>query len=177
MILNAALVIFKAIFLIPFSRLIMFNANPRGAKYLTPFIYYYTRLWRRKFVFRMFGGDLIEFYQEQSSFFKKMMRETIFKSDITYLQTKRLIQFFEPHSEKIKWLPTSRKSHKVDLSGRSDFNRRFVFISQIKETKGIDLLINLIEDLPDSYTIHLYGPILEKKYELYQSFGLQISYI
>lgn len=157
-------ILLQALIKIPLHQTTMLNVNPRGAKFVAPILYLYTRLWNKNIVFRMFGGDMKEFYEELPAYWKTIFRKTFLKSDIVYLQTKRLIHFFEKFSKKPMWLPTSRVVKK-DSDYMKSYKKRFVFISQIKETKGIDLLIEVKRLLPEDYVLDIYGPILEEKYE------------
>ena len=163
--LNALLVLFKALVMIPQHRIIMLNANPRGALLLAPAIAVYTRVCRKKYVFRMFGGDLIEIYESKSSLLRLIMRRSIFSADRIYLQTKRMVHYFDRFSTNTKWLPTARELGNIPLTTRRTFHGRFVYIGQIKQNKGIDLLIEIANTRPD-IKLAIYGPILEPAYEI-----------
>lgn len=159
---NALFVLINALVMIPRHRVVMLNANPLGALLLAPVIAAYTRFCRRKYVFRMFGGDLIEIYEGKPALAKYIMRKSIFSADIIYLQTRRLIEHFSSFSKTIKWLPTTRVL--VPRSAPKSFRHRFVYIGQIKQNKGIDLLLEIADSRAD-ITLSLYGPILEPQYD------------
>ena len=160
---SAILVILQMIWKVPLNDVVMLNANPRGALILAPMVSLYSRLWRKYFVFRMFGGDLIEIYERSSPKTQRRMNKTIFAADIVYLQTKRLIEHFKDHSDKIKWLPTSRVMQPKEKNIKV-FKGRFVYIGQIIPNKGIDLLLQLAKNRTD-ITVTIYGPILDPQYE------------
>jgi glycosyltransferase involved in cell wall biosynthesis len=159
---NALLVLYQAFTMVPRHRVIMLNANPRGALMLAPIISLYTRICGKRYVFRMFGGDLIEIYNERSVFSQFLIRKSIFSADRVYLQTRRMIEFFQPYSDHIKWLPTSR--HIQPLPATGAFSKRFIYIGQIKQNKGVDYLIEIAETRPD-ISLSIYGPILESAYD------------
>ena len=47
---------------------------------------------------------------------------------------------------------------------RGEYGRRFVFISHIREEKGVDVLLEAAEALPPGYTVDLYGSIQDERY-------------
>lgn len=159
---NALNVIASALIQIPKHRVVMLNANPRGAIVLAPIIAAYTRVFRKRYVFRMFGGDLIEIYNDRPSILKFLLRKSIFSADLVYLQTKRMLDYFSDFSSSIRWLPTSRPL--VNSSSRTRFTRRFVYIGQVKQNKGIDYLLEIVANRSD-ISLSIYGPILEPAYD------------
>jgi len=158
--------LFQVIFFSPGSKLVMLNANPRGALILAPLIRLYSILLRKKYVFRMFGGDLADIYNRQSESGKKLLSFGALKADLLYVQTQSLIDFFTPLSRTIRWLPTSRRSPRKTKNGA--YNNRFVYVGQIMQSKGVDHVIRLAENRPD-ISVTIFGPILESKYKTLQS--------
>ena len=45
-----------------------------------------------------------------------------------------------------------------------NFNKRFVYIGTVNEEKGIEELIEVAKQLDETYTLDVYGPLIEKKY-------------
>jgi len=158
--LDAIWCLFQVIFFSPGSKLVMLNANPRGALILAPLIRLYSILLRKKYVFRMFGGDLADIYNRQSESGKKLLSFGALKADLLYVQTQSLIDFFTPLSRTIRWLPTSRRSPRKTKNG--PYNNRFVYVGQIMQSKGVDHVIRLAENRPD-ISVTIFGPILESK--------------
>ena len=63
-------------------------------------------------------------------------------------------------------LPTSRKDNTSYLRPTDrPFQKRFVFMGHVKATKGIDIVLEALQQLDDTYTVHFYGPIKDKKYQ------------
>lgn len=145
------------------SDVVMMNFSQNGAKFIAPLLYVFSKLFRKKVVFRMFGGDMKDIF-ENYYFTRILWKSTLLKCNIVFLQTKELIQYFSSFSKNVQWLPTSRFKHKITKQTVS-YNKKIVFISQIKETKGINNVLEALDELSPNYTIHLYGPILEKQYE------------
>lgn len=146
----------------PKSNIIFVNMSQNGAKKIAPFFFVVSRLLGKKFIFRPFGGSMQLYFEKYSSLQKWIFRKTILKSDIFFLQTKALMNFFSKMGGQTIQLPTSRDL--PDFQKQTPFQKRFVFMGHIKASKGIDLLIEAKEKLGDSVDIHLYGPIKEAKY-------------
>ncbi|MEM9888814.1 MAG: glycosyltransferase [Bacteroidota bacterium] len=142
-----------------FVDLVMLNFSQRGSKIIAPFLYLIARTCRTKIAFRIFGGEAKVIFQ--SLIWRVIWKSTILNSDVVFLQTKELLDYFKGHSKNLQWLPTSRKHVKKQLSDIS-FQRRFVFLGQVKISKGILHIREAIEQLDSAYTIHIYGPIYEE---------------
>lgn len=139
--------------------IVMLNFSPAGFKYLGPVLYVLSRLAKKKVVFRMFGGDLANVFNNSNYFLKRILKSTILRSDINYLQTKYLINFFKNEEvENISWLPTSRTKI-AGVETDSQYRKRFVFVGQIKEEKGVKIIHDTFAQLGDEYSINYYGPI------------------
>ncbi len=147
------------------SKVVMYNVSRNGAftmfYYTAPFCY---RL-GRKVVFRKFGGYFLEQLENCPAKKRLNMVKLLNQASILCFETKKLIReapkLFQ-HSERAYWFPNCRKPS--GERGRSDFKKRFVFISRMEENKGIDHLVNVADILPEDYVVHLYGPLIDEKY-------------
>lgn len=157
-ILNSFVLFFKCIVLIPRSKSIMFNAASNGAFYVSPFIYFYTKLWSKKYIFRMFGGNLVDLLESKNSLIVKLFFRTTIKSNLIYVETKYLLSYLKNYNSNVKWFPNVRKIDKVWKKNTDSYDKRFVFISHVKKSKGVGELISVFSQLNQSYTIDLYGP-------------------
>jgi glycosyltransferase involved in cell wall biosynthesis len=145
---------------------VMLNFSPAGYRYLGPILYIIARVWSKQVALRMFGGDLDQVHKTSNPMLRLILANTVLKSKVVFLQTHNLISHFKDKGIKnIKWLPTSRP-----LSGHRrlsiPFSRKFVFVGHIKEEKGVLLLKDAFEALGDKYSIHFYGPIVDKSIAL-----------
>jgi len=145
------------------SDVVMMNFNSQGFRYLSIPFYIISKISGKKTVFRMFGGDLFEIYRNTSLLHQLILKTTILRSNLVVLQTKFLLEKFSNLGNRLFWYPTSRKAYKIPERKR-DFSKRFAFISQIKEEKGVEVVLNVFENLPDEYSIDYYGPVLEDRY-------------
>ena len=163
LIVNALYVLLRILVAVPTARVVIFNANPRGAIVLAPLVYAYAALWRRPFVFRMFGGDLIEVYAAQSILVKQLLQYSIFKSDLFYLQTNRLVNYFSSTATSVRHLPTAREPHNIRRVHRT-YEQRFVFVGKICKAKGMEHVLHFQQQHGESVQIDLYGPIGDEAY-------------
>lgn len=148
------------------SDVIFVNVSQGGAKTLAPFISFFTKLFNKKFIFRPFGGSLKDHYEKYSPFQKWLFDQTILQADILFLETAFLLDFFKKLGANAFQLPNSREIPEEKLIKKNPaFNKRFVFVSHVKKSKGIDIILQTAKLLDSSYTIHIYGPIKEPKYK------------
>jgi glycosyltransferase involved in cell wall biosynthesis len=142
--------------------IVWLNVSQKGTRFLAPLLYVFTKAFRKKFVFRPFGSSLQDDYQLYNFVQKYWFKKTVLQSDLLFLQTLNSIGFFKPLSKNIKHLPTSRPLPE-EPDNKSAFQRKFLFLGHIKTSKGIDEILAAAQQLDDSYQLHLYGPIMEKK--------------
>lgn len=133
-----------------------------GTKWLAPLLFVLTKVFRKKFVFRPFGSWMQAQYESYNGFQKWLFQRTVIRADIFFLQTKALMHYFAQFQANIQQLPTSRDLPKIKKE--SNFQKCFIYLGHIKESKGIDLLEQAAKQLDTSYTIHAYGPIHKEKY-------------
>jgi glycosyltransferase involved in cell wall biosynthesis len=75
------------------------------------------------------------------------------------------MEFYSPSNANTKQLTTSRKRPKGRLHKDSAiFEKRFVYLGFVNEQKGIDHLLEAADILGDEYTLHIYGPLKDSKY-------------
>ena len=84
------------------------NVSQFGTKTISPFLYYLTKFFGKKFVFRPFGGAMQDHYEKYSSWQKKLFHKTLLQSDIFYLQTQDIVDYFAPLGKNVLQLTTSR---------------------------------------------------------------------
>ncbi|PIA79018.1 hypothetical protein BFR04_05715 [Gaetbulibacter sp. 4G1] len=126
---------------------------------LGPFVVLVSKLFGKKVVYHFFGGKFHQMYQEYPLLLKKWLNITIFRSDFKLMETQRMINYFESKEfQGMIWFPNSRRKE-VMKSRKNNFSKKFVFISRVTPTKGIDYIVEAAKNLPDDYLIHIYGPL------------------
>ena len=158
--------------------IVMVNVASRGAFFLAPIIYLLSRLFGKKFIFRKFGGNFHHIYQSRSKWKRRLLKETVFKSDIMFFETLEMVDFFQKNlkvDDRIFWLPNVRKEPSIKKESE-DYRRRFVFISHVKKTKGVVEIVEASEGLTENYTVDLFGPIMEDSFSLDYFKGTNVNY-
>lgn len=143
---------------------VMVNVARNGAFLMSPIIYIVTKVCRKKFVFRMFGGNFIALYRS-SKIKRYIANKTFMKADVIFVETKEILNFVKQYNKNAHWFPNTRKQpikYKIDRN----FMKKFVFISSVKQTKGINEILEASESLDASYTIDVFGPIQDEKYSV-----------
>ncbi len=164
--LNPFYVLIKVLLHAPSSNVIFLNSSRGGTKYLVPLVFLIAKLFRLKFVFRPFGGDIKDYTALYSNFQKYLFQKTVLQADIFFLQTKELMQYYASQNANTIQLPTSRVKPPQELQRPNrPYQKRFIFLGFINEPKGIEQLLEANKILGPDYTIHIYGPIKEAKYE------------
>jgi glycosyltransferase involved in cell wall biosynthesis len=126
--------------------------------YLAPLVVFFG-----KFVFkshvslRKFAGNFDELYDNAGFIKKWLARYAMKNADAVFFETKYLKEIFRPFNKKTFWFPNVRagSSYQTDLM----FKKRFVFIGQVKKTKGINEILAVFPGLPREYSIDIYGPL------------------
>lgn len=145
--------------------IVFVNVSQFGTKTIAPLLFVLTKICRRKFIFRPFGGAMRDHYEKYPIWQKWLFDKTLLQSDIFFLQTKALIHFFQAKGKRVEQLPTSRyQPPTAYLRPHRPYQKRFVFLGHVNAVKGIDYLLEAIERLDASFTVHIYGPIHEEKY-------------
>lgn len=147
------------------SRVVMYNASLNGAFTLFYFTAPLCYSLHRKVVFRKFGGNFMSQLENCPPSKRLRMVKLLNRASLVCFETKALMadaQKLFRHPERVVWFPNCRKPAMPQKE--KTFGKRFVFISRMEEAKGVDLLLNVADRLPDDYTVHLYGPLVNKKY-------------
>lgn len=140
------------------------------------FIILIGKIFKKRTSLRKFGGEAISTY-ECSKGLKKYYLNYIFSHvDTLFFQTKYLVQFFSKINQNTFWFPNVRK-RVIETSIPRTFHKRFVFISHVIPEKGVDEIIEAFQWLDNTYTLDIFGPILDKKYSKEYFFKHNISYL
>lgn len=146
------------------SNAVMINASNNGALYLSPLVFIISKIYKKKFVFRMFGGNFCELYGSINFIKKIILNKTILKSDFLFFETKEIVDYVTNHLQvntNVLWLPNVRKKT-VDFPSPRNFRKRFVFISHVKKSKGIFEILECSNKLSSDYVIDVYGPFADQ---------------
>lgn len=150
-------------YLIGFARCsyIMHNASYNGTYTLFCRLQPIELFFGKKVIFRRFGGEMYDEMKKLSLKKRNDMIRMLNSTDICYFETMNLIeQMSSIIQTPVLKFPNVRKPS--DYCVGDTYQRRFVFISQVYTDKGMDEILEASNMLDDTYTIDIYGPIIEK---------------
>jgi glycosyltransferase involved in cell wall biosynthesis len=149
---------FRLIRLIAQVDIVSLHASLRGALFLSPLVFIGCKIASKPFVFRGFGGNYPHWYIGRSSLEKAILRASFLKADLHLFETRESVAFFKDHVKSVSWFPNSRATNPVaHYSSRA---QKFVYISQIKPSKGIGVIAAAMRGL-EGITVDCYGPLVE----------------
>lgn len=141
--------------------------------FIAPLIVIMAKIQRKKCSLRKFAGDFNKIYNASNFLKKKLIKFVLKNSDINFFETKYLVDFFIPFNKNTFWFPNVRQ--KQVASNTKVYRKRFVFISQLFASKGVDEILKASDLLPQEYIIDLYGP-LHGTYSLSYFEGYRANY-
>lgn len=137
--------------------------SSRDYIFFAPIIIVIGKLFKKQTSLRKFGGEAEKSYSSAIGLRKKLLHYIFSNVDILFLEMKYLVNFFSKINSNTYWFPNVReRTMKPNLP--RIYKKRFVFIGHIKKEKGIDEILDVSLELDDSYTLDIYGPISDTKY-------------
>lgn len=126
--------------------------------FIAPIICLFAKLSNKKFYLRKFAGDFESRFNASSKLRKAILKKLIQKADITFWETKSLVKFGKQFNNNSIWFPNVRNQITMPKTQFS-YSKRFVFISQVRKEKGIDILLETFKELDNSFHLDIYGPL------------------
>ncbi|MDT3778179.1 glycosyltransferase [Nitrospira sp. MA-1] len=154
---NLINLVIRVLLYVPRCNVVLVYASYHGILYLYPPLYLLCRLLRTRFCFYPVGGDFLDIYHSRPFWHRTLIRNTLFKSDVLFLQTQHLLDHFKSFGVDAIWFPSGRIKPKGIPASRH-YSRRFIFLSRVCPEKGIDIIKEALEEL-ENFTIHVYGPL------------------
>jgi len=158
-------VIFQTIFQGWRSDVISLHASDRGKLYLSPAIYIISRILRKPFIVRSFGGGFEGVYESINPVLKWVIRKTYFNSDMCLFETKFLIEYFNKLSiRRTEWFSNytriNNEVEEINNSGRKEC-RRYIFLGRVNKVKGMEVILESESLLTDGVEIDVFGPLYD----------------
>lgn len=136
------------------------NVSQGGIQLLFPVLFVLSQLFRKKLVLRAFGAHLLD--TVNASPFKKTLTRFVKQLPLIYVESKSLLERTKPLNSNAKWFPNVRDVGGKEINWQKTYKKSFVYIGQIRESKGIPELIAVFDELGDDYSLRIYGPIMEE---------------
>lgn len=130
-----------------------------------PLLVLFSKYQKKKIVYHFFGGNFHNLFKKFPKLFRWWLNKTILKSDYKLMETKRMISYFKDSKNKnFIWFPNTRKPVK-NVIAKNPFSKRFVFISRVTPSKGVDYFLETAKNLNKDYIMDMYGPLDTKVYD------------
>lgn len=116
-------------------------------------------LYKKPFLVHTFGGTL--YRQRYGKIRAGLIRKTLLSASIYLAESKAQVEHArEDGAKRVEWFPNMRPLPAIDEKNIAVDRpcRRFIFLSHVKQTKGIPELIAAGERFGDDVTVDVYGP-------------------
>ena len=120
-----------------------------------PYVALLSNFFNKRLSLRKFAGNFDEMYNNSSPMKKSIFNYTLKNSDINFFETKYLVSKFKKLNDNTFWFPNVRPKPKI--TRKIAYKKRFIFLGQVKEEKGIKEILEASNILDDTYKIDLYG--------------------
>jgi glycosyltransferase involved in cell wall biosynthesis len=148
--------------------------SSRDYTLFAPIIIILGKLFNKKTSLRKFGGEADQSYIKANRYKKKLLYFIFSNVDTLFLEMKYLVRFFTYINPNTYWFPNVR-TRVVEPHFPKIYKKKFVFIGHIRKEKGIDEILEASLKLDKNFTIDLYGPIHDQKYnqEYFNKYNVQ----
>lgn len=141
------------------AKTIFLHGTAKDYLFIAPVAIIIGHIFNKKIILRKFAGSFDKFYNNSTKQKRKILTFVLKKADLSFWETKSLTQFGKQFNNFSYWFPNIRNKNKIQRDINKPFNRHFIFLSQVRKEKGIDVLKESFSTLDDSYAIDIYGPI------------------
>lgn len=138
---------------------VSFHGTAGNYIFVSPFVVFVSRLFRKKISLRKFAGSFREVYENENWLSRCLIRYSLKNATVLFFETKYLVQYFSKFNPNTYWLPNYRPRPQVKAS--SSFSRKFVFLGHVKKEKGVLELLAAADLLGEDYQIDIYGTMAE----------------
>lgn len=127
--------------------------------FIAPLVVLISKLFKRKISLRKFAGSFDTLYENYPRIFKILINYILKNSNSVFFETKYLVDRFKIFNKNTFWFPNVRE--KTSITVDDIYRKKFIFIGQICEEKGIGEILEVSNLLDDSYIIDLYGYVMD----------------
>ncbi len=148
---------------LPFTDVVSFHTSVGGAWQFGLIVHLLSRAFRKKWIFRGFGGDYDVWHQQASPIARRIFDATVLRADTLLFERQASVEYFRPRTgQPVHWYANSRKCATIMPRSSSRAPRgaeRFVYVGHVKYEKGIKEIVEAARLLDDGPTIDIYGPL------------------
>ena len=142
---------------------------------LLPSIFFLNMFYRKKIFLRKFGGEVDRSLDHRIK--GPIIRYYFPKLDGLFLESKFLLEKFKEINSNVFWFPNVRSSNSLNQQlKKSEFTGKFVFISQIKYSKGVKELVEAFKDFENGFLLDFYGPLMDVELKGHIENGKNVFY-
>lgn len=153
----------KIALLMMFYDVIGYHASIKSARYYGPIIFLLSKIFRRKMIFRGFGGYYAQWYCETNILMKYVFSKTVLKCDVIFLETLAQVEYLSTVcGKRCEWYSNSRPAWQSNSSPhKKDVNPpiKCVYIGHVMPEKGVNEMVDVIEKLDGNVFVDIYGPL------------------
>lgn len=124
-----------------------------------PVLVILSKVINKKLSMRKFAGNFIEVYEGSNLIVRWLIRFSLKNADACFFETKYLVDYFKQFNPNTYWFPNVREKPSFQISEKKEFSKKFIFVGQVKKTKGVLDLIEVFRNLPEGYLLDIYGPL------------------
>jgi len=167
---NLVAVLVRIVINVPFFPMVLCNLSSNGVKVIAPYTYLVCKIFRKPFYLRLFGSWIADLIGG-NSIASSIIIHVIKGAKGVMLESHYVINKVSNIRNDIYWLPNSREiADDENTFSTTGYSKRFVFISQVKEEKGIEYILKLNDELKGAgYIFDIYGPIAQSKYSYFEN--------
>jgi glycosyltransferase involved in cell wall biosynthesis len=141
---------------------ISLHGTAKDYLFIAPIVVFLGTLSNTTVSLRKFAGSFYEIYIKSNFISKKIYNYALKGCHFSFFETKFLVEKFKVNNNTY-WWPNSRPLS--NIRNANVFSKKFVYISQVKKTKGIFDLMKASSSFNNDYTFDVYGPIMSDEFE------------
>lgn len=135
------------------------NISPHGAFSFLPLLVLLGRFFNKPIIVRMFGGSLYDEYSALSPLSKWVFKRSVRRCQLMALETQYLLDRFTGF-DNVERFPNTRNCPLPPIAKTTCKN--FVFLSQIRQEKGVHEVLNAAEQLSGDIQVKFYGSPMDE---------------
>ena len=128
--------------------------------FMLPVIIFWSKIFHKPVYYLLIGSKFISYFSRLPGFYQNVLIKALKGVDVLWVETKRQIAFLKELGVlQVAWMPNSRK-RTGGVFQEPSMKNKYVFISRVAKSKGIDILLKVFQQLPDK-TLDIFGPLID----------------